>query len=80
MMARRRGRSPTVDAEIEDLEEMIETAEIMRKEKELVESISEAIEEELKSWGIVEEDFKVDIEEHGDIWWTVIPSKEKKGE
>jgi hypothetical protein len=79
-MARRRKRSPTVDAEFEDLDEMMETAEIMKKEKELVESIKEAIEEELKSWGIVEEEFKVDIEEHGDIWWTVIPSKEKKGE
>jgi hypothetical protein len=79
-MARRRKRSPTVDAELEDLDEMMETAEIMKKEKELIESIHEAIEEELKSWGIVEEDLKVDIEEHGDIWWTVIPSKEKKGE
>jgi hypothetical protein len=78
-MARRRGRSPSVDAEFEDLDEMMETAEIMRKEKELVESIQEAIEEELKSWGIVEEEFKVDIEEHGDIWWTVIPSKKEKG-
>jgi hypothetical protein len=78
-MARRRSRSPTVDAEMEDLDEMMETASIMEKEKELIESIKEAIEEELKSWGIVEEEFKVDIEEHGDIWWTVIPSKEKKG-
>jgi acetylglutamate kinase len=79
-MARRRGRSPTIDAELEDLEEMMETAEIMNKEKELIESIHEAIEEEIKSWGIVEDELKVDIEEHGDIWWTVIPSKEKKGE
>jgi len=79
-MARRRKRSPTVTTELEDLDEMMETAEIMKKEKELIESIHEAVEEELKSWGIVEEEFKVDIEEHGDIWWTVIPSKEKKGE
>jgi acetylglutamate kinase len=78
-MARRRNRSPTVTTELEDLDEMMETASIMEKEKELIESIKEAIEEELKSWGIVEEEFKVDIEEHGDIWWTVIPSKEKKG-
>jgi acetylglutamate kinase len=79
-MARRRNRSPTVTTELEDLDEMMETASIMEKEKELIESIKEAIEEELKSWGIVEEEFKVDIEEHGDIWWTVIPSKEKKGD
>jgi hypothetical protein len=78
-MSPRKLRSPIVDAEIEDIDEMLELAEIMRKEKEFIESLREAISEEMKSWGIVEDEFKVDIEEHGDIWWTLIPSKEKKG-
>jgi len=74
----RRRRSPIIEAELEDLEEMMETAEIVRADKEFIESIREAVEEELRSWGIVEDEFKVDIEEQGDIWWTVIPSKPRE--
>ena len=73
----RREKTPDIEAEFEDIDEVIEASYIMKKEKEFIEAIKEAVEEEMKSWGIVEEEFKVDIEEHGDIWWTVIPSKGK---
>lgn len=76
-MARRRRRTPSLLVEFESIDETMDIAYILREEKELIEAVEEAEKEAERVWGIVEEEFKEDIEEEGDIWYTVIPKKEK---
>ena len=76
-MARRRRRTPSLIVEFESIDEAMDIAYILREERELIEAVEEAEKEAEMTWGIVEEDFKEDIEEEGDIWYTVIPKKEE---
>jgi len=76
-LARRRRRTPSLIVEFESIDEAMDIAYILREDRELIEAVEEAEKEAEMTWGIVEEDFKEDIEEEGDIWYTVIPKKEE---
>ena len=76
-MARRRRRTPSLIVEFESIDEAMDIAYILREDRELIEAVEEAEKEAEMTWGIVEEDFKEDIEEEGDIWYTVISKKEE---